>query len=229
MNEKATLPAAVLWDMDGTLIDSEPYWIAAETELARKFGVGWTHEDGLQLVGNPLSVSAQIMIDRGVALDPDEVITYLLGRVTAQVRQRTPWMDDARSLLDAVVTAGIPCALVTMSYTMLAQAFVSRAPDAFAVVVTGDQVTHGKPHPEPYLTAAERLGVDIADCVAIEDSPAGVGSAHASGAATIGVRRLVPIEPRPGLSRVRSLAGLDVDALGRILGGEVVDELGADT
>ncbi|WP_062296064.1 HAD family hydrolase [Demequina maris] len=229
MNEKATLPAAVLWDMDGTLIDSEPYWIAAETELARKFGVGWTHEDGLQLVGNPLSVSAQIMIDRGVALDPDEIITYLLGRVTAQVRQRTPWMDDARALLDDVVTAGIPCALVTMSYSMLAEAFVSRAPDAFAVVVTGDQVTHGKPHPEPYLTAAERLGVDIADCVALEDSPAGVGSAYASGAATIGVRRLVPIEARLGLSRVRSLAGLDVDGLARILGGEVVDELGEDT
>ncbi|WP_062464807.1 HAD family hydrolase [Demequina soli] len=226
MNEKATLPAAVLWDMDGTLIDSEPYWIGAEIELARRFGVGWTHEDGLQLVGNPLSVSAQIMIERGVALEPDEIITYLLGRVTAQVRQRVPWMDDARALLDAVVSAGIPCALVTMSYSMLADAFVSRVPDAFAVVVSGDQVTHGKPHPEPYLTAAERLGVDIGDCVALEDSSAGVGSAYASGAATIGVRRLVPIQARPGLSRVRSLDGIDVPALGRILGGEAVDQLG---
>ncbi|WP_062518153.1 HAD family hydrolase [Demequina gelatinilytica] len=226
MNEKATHPAAVLWDMDGTLIDSEPYWIAAETELCRSFGVGWTHEDGLQLVGNPLLVSAQVLIERGVDLEPEEVITYLLGRVTAQVRERTPWMDDARGLLDAVVSAGIPCALVTMSYSMLADAFVSRAADAFAVVVTGDQVTHGKPHPEPYLTAAERLGVDITRCIAIEDSPAGIGSAHASGAATIGVRRLIPVEKRPGLSRVASLAGLDVDMLGRLVDGHVVDDFG---
>ncbi|SEI78856.1 HAD family hydrolase [Demequina mangrovi] len=226
MNEKATHPAAVLWDMDGTLIDSEPYWITAETELARSFGVGWTHEDGLQLVGNPLLVSAQVLIDRGVDLEPDEVITYLLGRVTAQVRERTPWMPDARRLLDDVVSAGIPCALVTMSYAMLAEAFVSRAPDAFAVVVTGDQVTHGKPHPESYLTAAERLGVDIGRCVAIEDSPAGIGAAHASGAATIGVRRLIPVEKRPGLSRVASLDGIDVDTLGRLVEGEVIEQFG---
>jgi len=229
MNEKATLPAAVLWDMDGTLIDSEPYWIEAEIELAARFGIAWTHEDGLTLVGNPLTVSAQVMIDRGVDLPPGDIIDYLLTRVTARVRERTPWQDDARDLLDAVVSAGIPCALVTMSYAMLADAFVSRAPDAFAVVVSGDQVTHGKPHPEPYLVAAERLGVPIDRCVAIEDSPAGVGSAHASGAATIGVRRLAPIEARPGLTRVRSLAGLDVAALGRLVDGDVIDELGADS
>ncbi|WP_296667144.1 HAD family phosphatase [Demequina sp.] len=227
MNEKATPPAAVLWDMDGTLIDSEPYWIGAETELASRFGVEWTHQDGLALVGNPLTVSAQAMIDRGVELDPADVINYLLARVTARVRERTPWMDDARALLDAVVSAGIPCALVTMSYSMLADAFVSRAPDAFAVVVSGDQVTHGKPHPEPYLTAAARLGVPIGRCVAIEDSPSGVGSAYASGAATIGVRRLTPIRHRPGLSRVRSLEGIDVAMLGRMVEGHVIDELGA--
>lgn len=229
MNEKATRPAAVLWDMDGTLIDSEPYWIAAETELAARFGVAWTHQDGLSLVGNPLIVSAQKMIDRGVELPPEDVINYLLARVTARVRERTPWMDDARGLLVQVVSAGIPCALVTMSYTVLADALVSRIPDAFAAVVTGDQVTHGKPHPEPYLTAANRLGVPIERCVAIEDSPSGVGSALAAGAATIGVRRLAPLHHRAGLSRVRSLAGFDVDGLGRLLDGHVVDELGEDS
>ncbi len=229
MNAKATPPGAVLWDMDGTLIDSEPYWIAAETELAARFGVAWTHADGLALVGNPLTVSAQVMIDRGVDLAPDDVIAYLLARVTAQVRERTPWMPDARALLDAVVTAGIPCALVTMSYAMLSDAFVARAADAFAVVVSGDQVSQGKPHPEPYLTAAERLGVPIERCVAIEDSPAGVGSALAAGAATIGVRRLAPLQARPGLSRVRSLASLDIDMLGRLVVGHVIDELGSES
>ncbi|MDN4484344.1 HAD family hydrolase [Demequina lignilytica] len=226
MNEKATLPAAVLWDMDGTLIDSEPYWISAEIELTRSFGVEWTHEDGLALVGKPLLYSAELFRERGVDLDPEDIIDFLIERVTAQVRRETPWMDDARALLDSVVAAGIPCALVTMSYSRLADAVVSRVPDAFAVVVTGDQVTHGKPHPEAYLTAAQRLGVPIERCVAIEDSPSGVGSAYTAGATTLGVRRLAPLEARPGLSRVRSLEGMTAGTLARLLAGDVIDELG---
>lgn len=226
MKRQATPPAAVLWDMDGTLIDSEPYWIAAETELAARFGVAWSHEDGLQLVGNPLTLSAQILIDRGVDLPVPDVIDYLLARVTAQVRECTPWQPDARALLDATVAAGVPCALVTSSYAMLADAFVSRAPDAFAVVVSGDQVAEGKPHPEPYLTAAARMGVPIERCVAVEDSPAGVASALASGAATLAVRRLTPVPARPGLSRVRTLAGLGAADLGALVAGEVIDQLG---
>ena len=229
MNEKATHPAAVLWDMDGTLIDSEPYWIAAETELARGFGVDWTHQDGMSLVGKPLPYSAEVLRARGVDLDAPDIVDYLIERVTAQVRAHTPWLEDARTLLDAVVTAGIPCALVTMSYARLAEAVVSRLPDAFAVVVTGDQVTHGKPHPEAYLTAASRLGVPIGRCVAIEDSPSGIGSAYTAGATTIGVRRLTPIEARPGLTRLRSLDGVTVDTLAYLLDGHVIDQLDGAT
>ena len=215
--------------MDGTLIDSEPYWITAETELAHQFGVPWTHDDGLSLVGNPLTVSGQVLQDRGVDLPVDEIVEHLLGRVTAQVREHVPWQADARALLEQVVAAGIPCALVTMSYTRLANALVAHAPDAFAVVVTGDRVSQGKPEPEAFLTAAAELGVDIAACVAIEDSPAGVASAYASGAHTIGVRRLTPIEGRPGLSRVRSLEHVTVPLLREVAGGRRLDELGAAT
>lgn len=229
MNTHSTRPAAVLWDMDGTLIDSEPYWIGAERELAAKFGVEWTDQDGLALVGNPLPLSALHLQERGVDLATDDIIEYLLRRVSDQVRAHTPWQPDARALLDAVVRAGIPCALVTMSYASLASAALSRIPDVFAVVVTGDEVTHGKPHPEAYLLAADRLGVDIAHCVAIEDSPAGVGSAHASGAATIAVRRLTPLTARPGLSRVRSLDGIGLNELAQIAGGQAIDELGDAT
>ncbi|WP_227589841.1 HAD family hydrolase [Demequina pelophila] len=218
-------PAAVLWDMDGTLIDSEPYWIEAEKDLARGFGVDWTDEDGMLLVGNNLPTSAQILIDRGVDMEPGDLIDHLLVRVTARVRESVPWQPDARALLEKVLAAGIPCALVTASYRLFADAFVSRAPDAFAAVVAGDDVERGKPAPDPYLLAAQRLGVPIERCVAIEDSRTGIASAHASGAATLGVHRLVPIEPRPGLSRVRSLEGLDVAFLGRLVQGEVVDEL----
>jgi HAD superfamily hydrolase (TIGR01509 family) len=222
---RSQVPAAVLWDMDGTLIDSEPYWIAAEIELCAKFGVAWTHEDGLQLVGNSLEFSAAILRERGVLLPPEDIITHLVGRVTVQVRENTPWMQDAFDLLNAVLAAGIPCALVTMSYKQLADALLARVPEAFAVVVTGDEVSRGKPDPEAYLLAAKRLGVDVTKCVAIEDSNAGVGSALASGARTIGVRRHVEVPAQPELSRVASLAGMTVDDLRRIAAGEVIDEL----
>ena len=214
--------------MDGTLIDSEPYWIAAETELAARFGVTWTHEDGLGLVGNPLTVSAQVLRDRGVDMAIDDIIGFLLMRVSDDVRGHVPWQEDARHLLEATVAAGIPCALVTMSYTRMADAFLASVPEAFSVVVTGDRVSRGKPDPEAYLTAARELGVDIADCVAIEDSPSGVGSAWTAGARTVAVRRIVPLEPRAGLSRVRGLDGWTVETLARVAAGEVIDELGEE-
>ena len=220
-------PAAVLWDMDGTLIDSEPYWMAAEGELAARFGVEWSFEEGMSLVGKPLDVSGQILRDRGVDMPVDQIVDYLLTRVVAQVNTTMPWQEDATALLREVVAAGIPCALVTMSYAELAEAMTSQLPGVFSVVVTGDTVTHGKPHPEPYLTAAKLLGVDITRCVAIEDSPTGAQSALASGAATLAVRRFAPLPPQAGLSRVDSLAGLGVDALASIAAGKVLDLLGA--
>jgi len=212
--------------MDGTLIDSEPYWIAAEQELAAEHGMEWTHADGLTLVGNPLDVSAQVFIDRGVDLPADQIIDRWLNQVASHVAAHVPWQNDARELLDEVHAAGIPCALVTMSYGAMTQAFLDAAPGIFDVVVTGDEVTHGKPDPESYLLAAERLGVDVTRCVAIEDSPAGTRAAFSSGAATISVRRIAPIPPMPGLTRVKSLAGIGVEGLTAVLAGQFYDELG---
>lgn len=221
-------PAAVLWDMDGTLINSEPYWMAAETELVEAHGGRWSHEDGLGLVGNALDVSAGVLRSAGVDLGIDEIVDLLVEQVTSQVLGRVPWQAGAYALLGELVAAGIPSALVTMSFRRLADAVVSGAPaNTFAAVVCGDEVVHGKPDPEPYLRAAAALGVDVTRCVAVEDSPAGVASALASGARTIGVRVMVPIEPRPGLSRIASLADLDLELLHRVAGGEVVDLLDA--
>jgi HAD superfamily hydrolase (TIGR01509 family) len=214
--------------MDGTLIDSEPYWIAAEQALMSAHGVEWTHEDGLQLIGNPLDVSAQVMIARGADLPQDVIIDTVLADVSAQVAGHVPWQPDARALLDDVVAAGIPCALVTMSYGAMTEAFLAAAPGIFEVVVTGDKVANGKPDPEGYLAAAAQLGVDVTRCVAIEDSPAGTLAAYRSGAATIAVRRLAPLEPMPGLSRVRSLEGIGVAGLADILAGNARDELGVE-
>ena len=208
--EPAALPAAVLWDMDGTLVDTEPYWITAEHELVEEFGGTWTHELAVQLVGNPLLVSAQFILDNSpVALPAEEVVHRLQSRVVEQIAQEVPWRPGARELLAACRELDIPQALVTMSWTELAGAVVDATePGSFGLMVTGDVVTHGKPHPEPYLTAAAQLGVHPAACIAIEDSPTGVRSATAAGVPTLAVPHIVEIPAIEGSVHVDSLGGL---------------------
>ncbi|MFD1506840.1 HAD family hydrolase [Georgenia yuyongxinii] len=221
-------PAAVLWDMDGTLVDTEPYWMASETELVSRHGGIWTHEQGLQLVGNDLITSARIIrAQTGIPGTDEEIVEQVLAGVVERVRTHgAPWRPGALDLLARLRGAGVPCALVTMSYDVFAAAVLEAAPPGtFDVVVTGDQVTRGKPHPEAYLTAADRLGVDITRCVAVEDSPTGVVSALASGARTIAVPLMLPIEAREGLSRLRTLEDVELDLLARIADGDVVDDL----
>ncbi len=221
-----TTPAAVLWDLDGTLVNTEPYWMTAETELVAEHGLTWTYQDGLNLVGRPLLESARLIAAHGVPLAPEEIVARLVARLVEHLRDAVPWQPGARELLAALRDAQIPCALVTMSYRVLAEAIVEASPPGtFQVVVCGDEVTHGKPHPEPYLRAAEQLGVDIAACVAVEDSRPGIASALASGARTVGVQVVVPVVPAPGLSRVASLEQLDVDRVRAIAGGRTLDLL----
>lgn len=211
------LPAAVLWDLDGTLIDSEPYWFAAEMDLTARFGVPWTFADGLTLVGNPLAMSAQVLADRGVRLPVIEIMEALTTDVAARAEAFLPWIVEARALLCEVVEAGIPCALVTMSMGSLVDQFIERAGDVFAAVVTGDQVTKGKPDPEAYLLAAKRLGVDPLLCIAIEDSPVGIRAAHGSGAATIAVPRHTKDPQIDGVTVLTTLQGVGLHDLARIL------------
>ena len=126
-----------------------------------------------------------------------------------QVREHVPWRPGARELLTALAAEGVPCVLVTMSWRSLADAVVSALPeDAFTALVTGDEVEHGKPHPEPYLAAARLLGVEVGDCVAIEDSPTGVRSAVDAGVPTLAVPHVVPVPIMSGAVQVPSLRGL---------------------
>jgi HAD superfamily hydrolase (TIGR01509 family) len=216
----ATTPAAVLWDMDGTLVDTEPYWIECEKALVARFGNVWSDEDAHALVGNPLLVSAETIRDRGrVPLSPEVIVEELLDGVVSRVLRHVPFRPGARELLDDLAAAGVPCALVTMSYRRFAAAVVDALPPGrFATVVAGDEVTHGKPHPEPYLTAAARLGVAPGDCVAIEDSPTGVASAVAAGVPTLAVENLVPVPPGPGRTVVHTLTGWTAAGLGSLPG-----------
>lgn len=215
----APLPAAVLWDMDGTLVDTEPYWIAEERSLVEQHGGVWTDEHAYQLVGNDLMVSAEyILAHSPILLTPVEVVNELLSGVVARVAEHVPWRPGARELLASLVAQGVPCALVTMSWESLATAVVKNLPrGSFAAVITGDVVSHGKPHPEPYLAAARLLGADLGACIAIEDSPPGVASAVAAGIPTIAVPHRVPVPETIGAVQVSTLAGLEPQDLLRLL------------
>jgi HAD superfamily hydrolase (TIGR01509 family) len=214
-------PAAVLWDMDGTLVDTEPYWIEAEHELVAAHGGVWNDEFAHQLVGNALEVSAQLIIDQsGIGLSVPEVIDALLVRVIARVAERVPWRPGARELLLELGELDVPSVLVTMSWRSLADTVVRQLPDgAFHALVTGDEVSHGKPHPEPYLAAARLVGADPAACIAIEDSPAGVRSATAAGVPTIAIPHVVPVPQVDGAVHIDTLAGVTAADLTTIVSG----------
>lgn len=212
---------AVLWDFDGTLADSETLWMNAEYELIPQLGGEWNDEHAHNLVGNSLLVSAQYIIDviGRDDLQPAWIVEQLTDRVIHQIESGdVPWRPGALDLLAELEERGIPCALVSASYRRMLDAVVHRLPRGhFDTVVAGDEVTHGKPHPEPYLAAARTLGVDPTRCVAIEDSLPGTESGNASGALTLAIRNIVPIPPAPRRVIRDSLVGIDVATLERWL------------
>jgi HAD superfamily hydrolase (TIGR01509 family) len=149
----------------------------------------------------------------GVGLEAREIVDTLSAQVIAEVRREVPWRPGARELLDELHTAGIRCALVTMSEGPLAGVVVESLPKPyFEFMVTGDTVTNGKPHPEAYLTAVERLRLDdpsltIHHCVALEDSVPGATAAIASGVVTVGIPHQVPLPEDPRMITWPTLAG----------------------
>ena len=204
--------AAVLWDLDGTIIDSEPLWMAAEHELAERHGTTWTQEDGLALVGNSLIRSGEYIKQRLEAdMSAEEIVEFLVLRLALALREEIPWRPGARELIDAVHAEGTPQALVTMSYESIAEPIAATTP--FAAVVTGDKVARGKPHPDPYLLAAEMLGVDPTDCLAIEDSGTGAMSANAAGCNVLVVPHFVNVPGAPRRAQLPTLENVGPDAL----------------
>jgi HAD superfamily hydrolase (TIGR01509 family) len=182
--------------MDGTLVDTEPYWMAAETALVESFGGTWTAEQAIQLVGNGLDDSAMILRAAGVDMSPDAIIAHLTDEVRSALgTQGVPFRPGARELLRDLRAAGIRTALVTMSLHRMARSVVDLIEfDAFEHIIAGDDVAHPKPHPAPYLQAAELLDIDIADALVIEDSVTGLRSGLASGAVTVGVPHMISLD-----------------------------------
>jgi HAD superfamily hydrolase (TIGR01509 family) len=211
---------AVLWDMDGTLVDSEPVWVRVQIAVLAELGATWTAEDAMTLVGSDLGDALKVWMARLPAgtIEPEVLAGRIYGEVIRSLKEGVELRPGALELLTGLKAAGIPCALVSASYRTMIEAVLSHLPpDLFDVVVAGDEVRNGKPHPEPYLTAAAELGVDPVDCVVIEDSPGGTKSGTEAGAFVVAVPQWVTIPAAPRRLVVESLEPLTPDALRDLL------------
>jgi HAD superfamily hydrolase (TIGR01509 family) len=207
---------AILFDMDGLLIDSEPLWLQAETAVMTRLGASWSEQDQAQLLGGSLERSVRYLLSKATRPAPPDLIgEWLMSGIIERVRRDgVPVQPGARELLAAVKRAGLPHALVTSSERGFMDAVLASTGMRFDVLVCAQDVTATKPDPEPYLLAAKLIDVDPGDCWALEDSPNGVASAQAAGCRVIAVPSLVPIPPAPGRTVVRSLRDLTADASG---------------
>ncbi|MGK5440805.1 HAD family hydrolase [Micromonospora sp. URMC 105] len=211
----------MLFDMDGTLVDSEKLWDVALRELAAEYGGTLSDAARRAVIGTSMAESMRIVHDDlgQPERDPQVSIDWINARILELFRTGLRWRPGAMALLRAVRAAGIPTALVTSSGRPLVEvALDTLGRDSFDAVVCGDEVDLAKPHPEPYLTAAKLLGVPIGRCVAIEDSATGVASALAAGAAVLAVPVEVPIAPIEGVHQVESLTAADLELLAALLG-----------
>lgn len=209
---------AVLFDMDGLLVDSEPLWTVAETELAARLGGTWNDDVKAAVVGHRLDTAIPTILEwYGVPPTSTAVVDawrFLLDRMVELFDTELPLHDGALDLIDAVRDRGVATALVSSSYRVLVDAALHRlGAHRFDVTLAGDEVTHAKPAPEPYLTACARLGVEPARAIVLEDALSGVLSAEAAGCVAVAVPFVAPIEPQPGRWVVPALTDIDVDWL----------------
>ncbi len=206
---------AVLFDMDGLLVNTEPLWLEAEMSTMARLGVarpeaGWTEADQVELLGGSLGRTVDYLLARATRPAPAEVVgEWLMSDLAERVRRHgVPLRLGARELLAEVAGAGLRHALVTSSERRFMQAVLASTGMQFDVLVCADDVTTTKPDPEPYLLAARLVGVQPSDGIVLEDSPNGVASAEAAGCRVIAVPSEVPIDHAPGRIVVRSLREL---------------------
>jgi HAD superfamily hydrolase (TIGR01509 family) len=215
---------AVLWDMDGLLVDTEPVWTVAEEELAARLGGTWSEELKARIVGTRLELAVPTILG-WYGVEPTDVVVaetscWLLERMVELFSERITVLPGVRELLEELARHEVPVALVSSSYRVLVDAVLAHGIGHFPVTVAGDEVRQGKPHPEPYDTACRRLGVDPRRCVVLEDSPAGVASGQAAGCAVVAVPSVagVVIDEAPRRLVASSLEQVDVGRLRALVG-----------
>jgi HAD superfamily hydrolase (TIGR01509 family) len=209
---------AVLFDMDGLLVDSEPLWFEVEHTVMTMLGGDWTPQDQQALVGGSLHRSVDYLLRRASRpASHDEVASLLISGMADLLAEReAAVMPGALDLLAQVKAAAIPSVLVTSSERVIMDAVLAslaRHEIDFTATVCGADVRHPKPEPEPYQRAAALIGAEPRFCVALEDSSNGVASALAAGCVTVAVPGVAQVDPRPGLTIVASLADVDLALL----------------
>jgi len=215
---------AVLWDMDGTLVDSEKLWDLAVEELYRQHDRVLTAQVRESTVGGSSDSLMQILY-ADLGLDPDatemaRTADWVHGYVGELFEAGLPWCPGAEAILAELTAARVPTALVTNTQRDLAEkALNSIGRQYFSVTVCGDEVPRGKPAPDPYLRAAELLGVAPGDCLAVEDSVTGSTSAQLAGCAVLVIPNAVRVPPAPRRAFTESLLGLTVADLREIHAG----------
>ncbi|RSN49137.1 HAD family phosphatase [Amycolatopsis sp. WAC 04197] len=185
-------PRAVVFDCDGLLMDTEPCWSVAETELFARRGLPFGADEKALVIGKSLPAAADAMAE--AFGEPDagaEIADELLRLVTEVVTAKAEAMPGARELVE-LTAAAVPVAVASNSPRALLDAALARGGLAamFPVKLAADEVTAPKPDPEMYLTACALLDVEPADALAFEDSMTGLRSARAAGVPVIGVPTL---------------------------------------
>jgi HAD superfamily hydrolase (TIGR01509 family) len=207
--------SAILFDMDGTLIDSEPLWLEAEIEIMEELGCNWDQQDQINCLGGPIDKTENYMQDRSNNIKPFGYFTKKLDDVMEQkLSTKLDLIPNALEIINECKRFELKIALVTASSGRLMRAVLKRFPvGIFDTVVSYDDVERSKPDPEPYLLAAKTLGVDITNCVVLEDSLTGVQSGLSAGAQVIGIPHLVKMPNNPNLRVVESLSEINMDRL----------------
>ncbi|WP_067465127.1 HAD family hydrolase [Actinomadura macra] len=210
---------AVLFDMDGLLIDSERVWLEVESEVMAWLGGTWTSAHQERLVGGSLDVAVAYMLElTGASAAPAEVGRRMLDGMFERLSSCVPLMPGAKDLLTELRAAGVATALVSSSHRRLIEPVLDAiGREHFRLSVAGDEVARTKPAPEPYLTAAARLGAEPGRCVVLEDSPNGVAAAEAAGCVAVAVPGVLPIPPAPGRTVVRSLREVTLQRLSALV------------
>jgi HAD superfamily hydrolase (TIGR01509 family) len=224
---------AVLFDMDGTLVETEQYWGEAMAALAERLGGRLSPAARERTVGTSMRFAMAVLHeDLGVTRTDSQLRAdgrWVEERTRELMSSGAPWRPGARELLAETLESGLPTALVTttprrLAAVVLDQLAADLGRELFDVTVCGDEVPARKPDPAPYLHAAAALGVEVTRSVAIEDSLVGVTSALAAGAAVLGVPSLQPLDPAPGLTVLSSLAGVRVHDLVALVDDRAQDD-----
>jgi HAD superfamily hydrolase (TIGR01509 family) len=207
--------SAILFDMDGTLIDSEPLWLESEIEVMAEVGCHWDQQDQINCLGGPAERTEKYMQDRSKNVKP---YGYFIERLHSVMREKMKThltlIPNAPELVNSCKQANIKTALVTASSRDLMLSALTKFPiGSFDVTVSRDDVKNSKPDPAPYLLAARQLGVDISKCLVFEDSTTGVESGLRAGAQVIAIPHLIKIKERESLRVVSSLTEINLDQL----------------